>query len=132
MWFLKNKRHKSKGIIMKKTLLITALISAAFMSSATVYAEGSVQHFGTSTQHVGQSAVHSGKSVANAVVGSTKFVSGVVAIPFKGVGAVANLSGSVSESVGGFLWEHATGQEVLEVSEETVTAGPAPMVAVNN
>jgi|GEM_PF-3769790 len=110
---------------MNKLLLKSSILIGLLHVSGGVMAEGSVQHFGQSTQHVAQSATHSAKAVGNSAVGVTKLVSGVVAIPFKGLGAV----GSLSETVGDFLWENASGNGKLEVSEETVTAGPAPFLA---
>jgi hypothetical protein len=110
---------------MNKLLLKLSILVGLLQVSGGVMAEGSVQHFGQSTQHVGQSAKHSAQAVGNTAVGVTKLVSGVVAIPFKGVGAV----GSLSETVGDFLWDNASGDVALEVSEETVTAGPAPFLS---
>jgi hypothetical protein len=119
---------------MNKLLLKSSVLIGLLQVSSGVMAEGSVQNFGQSTQHVAQSATHSAQAIGNTVVGSTKLVSGVVAIPFKGIGAV----GSLSETVGDYLWENASGKVALEVSEETVTVGPAPFlsndafVVVNN
>jgi len=109
---------------MNKLLLTSTVLISLLNVSGSAMAEGSVQHFGQSAQHVTQSATHSAKAVGNAAVGATKLVSGVVAIPFKGLEAV----GSLSETVGDFLWENASGNAELEISEETVTAGPAPFL----
>jgi hypothetical protein len=109
---------------MKKLSLKTSILIGLLHVSGSAMAEGSIQHFGQSSQHVAQSATHSARGVGNSVVGVTKLVSGVVAVPFKGLGAV----GSLSETVGDFLWKNASGQSELTVSEETVTAGPAPFL----
>jgi len=104
------------------------LLVASVLVSTGVSAEGSMQHFGESAQNVKQSALHTAGSVGNGVVGSAKLVSGVAALPFKAIGSVT----AASNSIGDLLWDNATGQEELEVSDKTVTAGPAPMVAMNN
>ena len=115
---------------MKKSLLTVPALVAALTVSGVTFAEGSVQHFGQSVTHISQSATHSSKAVGDVLLGTTKLVSGVAAVPFKGIGAAAE----VSNTIGDFLWETATGDvnNELEVSDETVTAGPAPMFAINN
>lgn len=113
---------------MKQSRLSIPALVAALMISGSVLAEGSVQHFGQSANHLGQSAVHSADSTGHALVGTAKLVSGVVAIPFKGIGSVAK----ASNALGDMLWNNATGKEntALEISDETVTAGPAPTLAM--
>lgn len=105
-------------------LLKSSILLGLLHVSGSVMAEGSLQHFGQSANHVAQSTTHSAQAVGNTAVGASQLVSGVVAIPFKGLGAV----GSLSDTVGDFLWENAAGETVLEISEETVTAGPAPFI----
>ena len=113
---------------MKTLILAAAIMSALGLASTGASADGSVQYFGQSVQHVGQSAKHTGGSLGTSIIGSSKLVSGVAALPFKSIGK----AGAASEALGDYLWGNATGAEKLEVSEETVTAGPAPMIAVNN
>lgn len=114
---------------MKQSRLSIPALVTALMISGSVLAEGSVQHFGQSANQLGQSAVHSADSTGHALVGTAKLLSGVVAIPFKGVGVAAN----ASNALGDLLWDNATGNESnqLEISDETVTAGPAPTFAMN-
>jgi hypothetical protein len=109
--------------IMNKLLKSSLLVGLLHVSGGVI-AEGSIQHFGQSTQHVAQSATHSAKAVGTSALGVTKLVSGVAAIPFKGLSAV----GSLSDIVGDFLWENTSGETILEVTDETVTAGPAPFL----
>lgn len=113
---------------MKKLNIKALLLTASVFMSAGVSAEGSMQHFGESASHLKQSTVHTAGSIGNGAVGSVKLVSGMAALPFKAVGSAA----AASNAVGDLLWDNATGSEELELSDKTVTAGPAPMVAVNN
>lgn len=112
---------------MKKTCIKAAILASTVFMSTGAFAEGSMQHFGESAQHVKQSVQHTAGSIGNTVVGTSKLVSGVVAIPFKVIGSAA----TASNAVGDLLWDNATGEPELKVSDHTVTAGPAPMVAVN-
>jgi len=113
----------------KSLFAVSALVASLTMSGAAM-AEGSIQHFGQSISHVGQSATHSAKATGDVLLGTTKLVSGVAAVPFKGIGAAAD----ASNAVGDFLWDTATGgvEGDLKVSDEAVTAGPAPMFVINN
>jgi hypothetical protein len=113
---------------MKKFNTNALLLTASMLISAGVSAEGSMQHFGGSAQNLKQSTTHTAGSIGNGVVGSAKLVSGVAAVPFKVLGSVA----AASNAVGNSLWDNATGSDELEVSDTTVTAGPAPMMAMNN
>ena len=113
---------------MKKNLLTASLVLSSMMMSAAVSAEGSIQNYGQSTSHISESAQHSAGAMANGIVGTTKLVSGAVAVPFKGLG----MAGDASEKVGDFLWDQAMGEKPLEVSDDTLTAGPSPLVALNN
>jgi hypothetical protein len=121
-----------------KTLRVKVpTLIAMFIVSGSALAEGSVRsfgqsanHIGQSASHVGQSAIHTAKASGNAVVGTTKLVAGVAAVPLKTLGAV----GDVSHAAGDLLWNAATGTDrhELEVSDETITAGPAPKFAMIN
>lgn len=113
---------------MKKLLLVASLILSSGIASTSVHAEGSMQHFGQSAQNAAQSAKHSAATVGETLIGTSKLVSGVAAVPFKALGAVGHASGAI----GDLLWENAAGTEPLEVTEDTVTVGPAPFVAVNH
>ncbi len=112
---------------MKKFNTKALLLTASVFMSAGVSAEGSMQHFAESASHLKQSTVHTTASIGNGAVGSAKLVSGIAALPFKAVGSAA-----ASNAVGDLLWDNATGNEELELTDKTVIAGPAPMVAVNN
>jgi hypothetical protein len=112
---------------MKKFTLTATLLASSLLFSSGTFAEGSVQHFADSAQHLKQSTQHTAGSIGHTLVGSGKLISGVVALPFKAIGK----AGEASSAVGELLWDNATGQSSLEVTENTVTAGPAPMVAVN-
>lgn len=122
---------------MKKLHITVPGLIATVIFSCNAFAEGSVQHFkqsatqvGQSASYLGQSAAHSAKATGNALVGSAQVVAGVAAIPFKAGGVV----GDASKAAGNLLWNVATGtqSQPLDVSEETVTAGPAPTLAINN
>lgn len=96
--------------------------------SGVAMAEGSVQNFANSAKHGWQASKHSAQATGDALIGTTQVVSAVAAVPFKLVGAVA----TTSNKVGDALWDNARGQqsEELEVSDEVVTAGPAPYLAM--
>lgn len=112
---------------MNKLILKTTLIAASLSLSTVAFAEGSLQHFGESAQHLKNSTQHSAGSVGHTLVGSGKLVSAAVAVPFKVIGKTA----AASEAIGDLLWDSATGGPALEVSDNTITAGPAPTVAIN-
>ncbi len=112
---------------MRKLSLVTTLLTSSLFFSTGVNAEGSLQHFGESAQHLKNSAQHTAGSMGHSLVGSSKLVSGVIAVPFKIIGKTA----TASDAVGNLLWENASGKQALEISEKTVTAGPAPTVAIN-
>lgn len=113
---------------MKKFNITSMLLAASICISTGVSAEGSMQHFGESAQNLKQSTIHTAGSLAHGMVGSGKLVSGIAALPFKALGSTA----TASHAVGDLLWDNATGDKSLKVSDKTVTAGPAPMVAINN
>lgn len=104
----------------KKTLIIaTALLNTIVIQPA--HAQGSAQH-------VSQAVVHSTQAVGHSVAGGATLVSGVVAVPLIAVGA----SGQASQQTGEALWDIANQPigTALPVSDETITAGPSPSLAI--
>lgn len=110
--------------------MIKTIIPVLVMGlSSIALAEGSTQNFANSAKHGWQASKQSAQAAGDALIGTTQVVSAVAAVPFKLVGAVA----TTSNKVGDALWDNARGHnpEELEVSDEVVTAGPAPYLALN-
>ncbi len=105
---------------MKRKILAISLISTVAFATP-VFAAGSGEHASGSVRHSGMAVSHAGAS-------GVKLVAGVVAVPFKALGAIGNLSGQAGDS----MLDFATGdnEQGLEISEESVTAGPSPKQAM--
>ena len=106
---------------MKKIILSISMIASLLLAGQTAMAEGSIRHSGQALTHSVQASAHS-------VGAAAKLTSAAVAIPLIAVGAV----GQVSGEAGKVLLDEANGDfdKPLTVSDETVTAGPAPDQAV--
>ncbi|WP_148212513.1 hypothetical protein [Hahella chejuensis] len=102
-------------------MISTLTASACLLFASTSFAADSMQHFS-------QAATHSAQATTNTVSGGAKLASGAAAVPFKAIAVVGEASARIAEP----LWNSATGQKSgsLEVSDESVTAGPAPALAV--
>lgn len=103
---------------MKKMLLIGLL---ALSAAGAAQAAGMSEHAENAAVASGSAVVASGVAATEAAIASGQLVSGVAALPLKGVGAV----GKVADSAGDALLSVAT-DEPLPISEESVTASPAP------
>ena len=83
---------------------------------------------GGSVQHSGNSIKHSAQAIGNAAQAGFKLSAGVVAVPLAIVGGVGTVSAHASED----LWEIANteGDVALPVTDEIITVGPNPAVAM--
>jgi hypothetical protein len=81
---------------------------------------------GGSAQHASKAVKHSGKALSHTVVSAGKVASGAVAVPLLVIG---NL-GPVSAAAGEALWDNATQQKPLTITDKTITADPAPQFAL--
>jgi len=107
---------------MKYTNSIGLAVLITLSATQAAYAQGS------SGQHFSEAIGHSVQAAGHSVVGSAKLVSGTIAVPLIVIGGV----GKVSQSAGEELWDIAN-QPIgtpLPISEETVSAGPAPNIAI--
>ena len=106
---------------MKRIILSISTIASLFLAGQAALAEGSVRHSGQALTHSVQASAHS-------VGAAAKLTSAAVALPLVAVGAVGHVSGEAGKA----LLDEANSdfKTPLTVSDETVTAGPAPDQAV--
>lgn len=105
---------------MKSIKLVITLFT---VSSSTV----SLAISGAS-ENISAASKHSVLSISHGVNASGQIVSGVVAVPLLVVGHI----GSISMVSGEALMKNAIGSEVLTVTDITITADPAPHIAMEN
>ncbi len=104
--------------MIKKRFLLPVLV-ATFAASPAM-ANGSVQNLTASSQH-------SVQAVGHGLKGSTQVVSGIAAVPLKVVKATGELGGKLGDRLQHYANDTDQG---FDVSEETISAGPAPDLAV--
>ena len=112
-----------KGGTMKKAItLITAVVMMMITTCSLSFAQET--HAGQAVKHTGAASSHASRSAAHSIAASGQVVSGVIAVPLMSAGVV----GAASAQAGEALWDGATAPAhgPLEISDETVTAGPAP------
>jgi len=111
----------NRRIIMKKITLTLAVLLSAITGGQQAMAGGSMQH-------ASQASAHSVQASGHAALASAQLTSAAVAIPLQLVGAV----GAVSGHAGDALMQQANDDftKPLNVSDETVTAGPPPSEAL--
>ncbi len=100
---------------MKTTQLIPLLLVAMLISASTANA-------GEILGHSVQASQHGSKALAHSAAGAAKLTIGVVAVPLIAVGEVGKAFGDSGDA----MWDYAN--TPLPISNETVTAGPAPSV----
>lgn len=83
---------------------------------------GPYQHATASTQHAAAASGHAASAATHGAVASGQVVTGAVALPLKAVGAV----GKAADKAGDTLLDATGDSKPLHVSDETVSAGPAP------
>lgn len=81
-----------------------------------------LQHAVASTQHAAAASGHTASAVGHGAAASGQIVSGAVALPLKVVGAV----GQVADKAGDALLDTSGVSKPLPVSDDNVSAGPAP------
>jgi len=79
---------------------------------------------GGSVEHSAKALEMSLEAIGHSTIAGLKLVSGAVAVPLTFAGEVGKVSGDVGHD----LWEEAntTESDAFPVSDEVVTAGPAP------
>ena len=107
---------------MKKIMTTLTLIIGLIAAGPQANAAGSGQHSAQASTNAAQASAHMAAASGHAIVGVTKLASGAVAVPLMISGAVGKASGKAGE----VLWNGAEIGKPLKVSDETVTAGPAP------
>jgi len=107
---------------MKKKMVIISVMLVSLFFSQQAMAQGSVHHSA-------QATAHSTVAVGHSTAGAAKLTSAAVAVPLVAAGAI----GAVSAEAGKGLSKAANSPigEPLEVSDETITAGPAPDQAIH-
>lgn len=81
-----------------------------------------LQHAAASGQHAVAASGHAASAVGHGAAASGQIVGGAVALPLKAVGAV----GQVADKAGDALLDSTGVSKPLPVSDDTVSAGPAP------
>lgn len=102
---------------------IVSMVMVLFLTCSASFAQGT--YSGQAVKHSVAASTNASKAAGNAIAGSAQVVSGVAAVPLIVVG-------SVVQKTGEGLWDAAT-QPVdgpLEISDETVSAGPSPEAAM--
>lgn len=104
---------------MKQFHKILSLGVVTVMLSHAVLAADSIGNAAASVKH-------SGKAIKHGAVASGQLVSGAVAVPLVVVGEIGKASGKAGEA----LMDVATDKQPLEISDENITAEPAPAVVM--
>ena len=116
---------------MKKIIAAITLL-AAVIFSGNALAQNSIEHSGTSLNHSGQSVKHSVQAAGHGSMAGAKLTSGVLAIPFKAVGAVSTTTGRISNQMGEDLWDTASGKPFELTDQNLVKAGLPPHQAIQD
>lgn len=111
---------------MRKTQVLVIVFVAAMLVSGSAFAGDT--HSGKAVEEAGKAGSHASASAAHAIAGSGQVVSAVAAVPF----AIAGSAGAVSTEIAKDLMEAATAPigTPLEITDESVTAGPSPSEAL--
>ncbi len=103
-----------------KTLLIISLV--LFISNSALAGD---TYSGQAVRHSGKAVSHASEGIGNAIVGSGQVTSAVIAVPLIMGSAVGTVSGVAGSTLMDAAASPATCKP-LKISDETVTAGPAP------
>ncbi|MGR5148260.1 hypothetical protein ACQKP8_17130 [Photobacterium alginatilyticum] len=111
---------------MNKSILFAIASTIVLACSSSAIASGN--HSGQALKETGESGSHASASVGHSIAGSGQVTSGASAIPLAVVGSV----GTVSKTVSNELMEAATAPigTPLEITEESISAGPPPSEAL--
>ncbi len=107
---------------MKKNIILSSVVCFSLAFSFNCLAADS--HMGRALKESGKASGHASKGAGHAIVSTGQVASGVSAVPL----AVAGSAGAVSNEIAKDLLKAATAPPgtPLEVTDETVSAGPAP------
>ena len=114
---------------MKKRIAAIIILAAAIFSGNAL-AQNSIGHSGASLTHSGQSVKHSVQAAGHGSLAGAKLTSGVLAIPFKVVGAVSTTTGRISNQVSEDLWNTASGKPLELTDQSFIKAGLPPRQAI--
>ena len=120
---------KKKEADMKKIIAAITFL-AAVIFSGNALAQDAIGHSGTSLTHSGQSIKHSVQAVGHRSLAGAKLTSGVLAIPFKVVGAVSTTTGRISNQMSEDLWNTAAGKPFELTDQNFIKAGLPPHQAI--
>lgn len=110
---------------MNKFNKLVAIVTLV-LSSSSIFAADT--HSGQAVNHAAKSGSHASGSAAHAIMSSGKVSSAASAIPFAVVGSVGEVSKQISKD----LMDAATAPigTPLEITEESIVAGPPPNEAI--
>lgn len=112
---------------MKKSYLSAIIFTIITIFSADSFAWDNT-HSGRAVKEAGKAGSHSSASAGHSIAGSAQVTSAASAVPF----AIAGSAGAVSMEIAGGLMDAATAPigAPLEITDESVTAGPPPNQAL--
>ena len=110
---------------MNKINKIVAMLIITLVSS-NIYAADT--HSGQAAKHAANSGSHASGSAAHAIMSSGQVASAAAAIPLSTIGSAGKVSGQISKE----LMDAATAPigTPLEITEESIVAGPPPNEAI--
>lgn len=106
--------------------LIMASIIMIITINSQAFAQGT--HAGKAIKNASAAGSHASQSAAHSIAATGQVVSGIIAVPLMSAGAVGGVSARMGEELRDAANAPATGP--LEISDETVTTGPAPDQAI--
>ncbi len=111
---------------MRTSKIIATILVAALIFSTN--ALGGESHSGRAIADLGKASTHASAGAGHAIVGSGQAISAIASVPFALVGSV----GAVSSEIAKDLLNAATAPvgTPLEITDETVSAGPPPNEAL--
>lgn len=111
---------------MKKIIKLTIASAATMILSVNAY--GADTHSGQALEEGSKAGTHASTSAAHAIVGSGQVTSAASAVPL----AIGGSAGAVSAEIAKDLMKAATAPigTPLEITDESVTAGPPPNEAL--
>ena len=115
-----------------KKIIATIICLASAIFAGNAFAQNSIGHSGKSLAHSGQLIKHSAQAVGHGLMAGAKLTSGVIAIPFKVVGAVSTTTGHISNNVSEDLWNTASGIPFELTDQNFIKVGLPPHEAIQD
>ena len=113
-----------------KKMIVTIVFLATIIFAGNSLALDSIGHSGKSLTHSGRSVKNSSQTAAHGSMAGAKLTSGVIAIPFKVVGAVSSTGAYISNQVSDDLWNAASGNAFELTDKNFIKAGLPPHEAI--